>query len=486
MEDRDPCAEATGIVAMTDTKELLQKIAALRMRLNISAAPAPATSAQDPLRAVAEKVERGAAHNTLIEGSLRSAEATEPVLAPTLRLTARGARLLRRGREALMALRKIADDPAYQQAGTTDALAAWHHQATALIEVVLRTAQAFPPAVSAQLRLCEGLELALTEVDKRTILLCDGLAARKRESATIDEVAGYLRYLAVNQAVSLTPLQAIADGIIAEAKAAQPLRFLYASPADPARFAAAHGLTVAQVMARMLLDDADWQSGLQVAIIAALVHDVGMARVPADVLLTAGPLSNEQRRLIEKHTTVSETMLHKLWPGKGWPVEAARDHHERNDGTGYPLGRRDIQISAYAKMLAVCDVYAALCAPRPHRPAFDTRTALTETLLLAERDYLDKKWAERLLLLSFYPVGSVVELSDGVIGLVIGTNPGERGMTHPGQPIVQLVQDADGKPLAWPLVVDLLEQRDRSIVRSLNAEERAAVLGKHFPHLIFK
>lgn len=469
---------------MTDTKELLQRIAALRTRLNSGAEPAPAVSAAaDPLHAVAEKVQRGAMHNTLIESSLRSAEATEPAIAPTLRLTARGARLLRQGRDALQALRKIADDPAYQDAGANDTLTAWHQQATALIEVVLRMAQGFPAAVSAQLRLCEGLEILLTEVDRRTTLLCEGLSARKRTSAGIDELAGCLRQLAVNQAVSLTPLQGMADRIIAQARAAEPLRFLYAAPADPARFAAAHGLTAAQVMARVLLDDAEWQSGLQLAIIAALVHDIGMVRVPADVLLTAGPLSDDQRRLIEKHTTASTEMLHKLWPGGGWQVEAARDHHERNDGTGYPLGRRDIQVSDYAKLLAVCDVYAALCAPRPHRPAFDTRTALTETLLLAERDYLDKKWAERLLLLSFYPVGSVVELSDGMIGLIVGTHPGERGMTHPGQPIVQLVLDADRKPLAWPPLVDLLEQRERSIVRSLNAEERAAMLGKHFPHL---
>ncbi len=87
--------------------------------------------------------------------------------------------------------------------------------------------------------------------------------------------------------------------------------------------------------------------------------------------------------------------------------------------------------------------------------------------------------------MSFYPVGSVVELSDGMIALVVGTHTGERGITHPGQPIVELVQNADGKPLAWPLLVDLLEQRERSILRCLNAEERVAVLGKHFPQLVF-
>jgi HD-GYP domain-containing protein (c-di-GMP phosphodiesterase class II) len=472
-----------GIVAMTDTKELLQKIAALRMRLNTSAEPAPATSAEDPVRAVAEKVERGAVHNTLIESTLRSAEATEPALPPTLRLTARGARLLRKGREVLHALRQIADEPAYQEAEETDALGAWHHEATALIEVVLRTAQAFPPAVSGQLRLCDGLDVILAEAEERLARLTGKLDQRRRESARIDELADYLRALAVKNPVSLTPLQALDDVILEEARSGKPLRFFAAAPGDPARFAAAHSLTVAQVVARLLMDDEQWRAQLQLAVMAALVHDVGMTRVPAEILLTQGPLEDQQRRLIEKHTIVSEVMLGELWPGGGWHVEAARDHHERNDGTGYPLGRRDIQISAYAKLLAVCDVYAALCTPRPHRRAFDTRTALTETLLLAEREYLDKPWAERLLLLSFYPVGSVVELSDGAIGLVIGTHRGERGMTHPGQPIVQVALDAAAKPLAWPMVVDLLEQRDRSIVRCLNAEERATVLGKHFPHL---
>lgn len=467
---------------MSDTKELLARIAALRDRLNKSAEAAPAAAAAESLRAVAEKVQHGGVHNMLIESSLRFAEAGEPAPAAP-RLTARGQRLLRQGRDALQALRTIADDPTFQQIGTSGALADWHRQATALIEVVLRTAQSFPPGIATQLRLCEGLELLLAEVDRRAILLCDNLAARKRTDALIDELAGYLRQLAANQSVGLTPMQAMADRIIVAAKIQEPLRFLYAAPAEPARFAAAHGLSVAQVMARVLCHDAEWEAGLQLAIIAALVHDVGMARVPAEVLLKSGPLNADERRLIEKHTTVSETMLHKLWPGRGWPVEAARDHHERNDGTGYPQARRDIQISTYARLLAVCDVYAAMCAPRPHRPAFDTRTALTETLLLAERDYLDKKWAERLMQVSFFPVGSVVELNDGAIALVIGTHPGQTGITHPAQPIVQLLQDADGKPFAWPSVVDLLEQRERNILRSLNPADRLTALQGAFPRL---
>ncbi|HZZ81565.1 MAG TPA: hypothetical protein VFE62_23890, partial [Gemmataceae bacterium] len=288
---------------MTDTKELLQKIAALRLRLNSSSEPT--TPAPDPVRAVAEKVQRGTVHNTLIESSLRAAQASEPAaVAPSLRMTSRGMRLLKKGREILQALRKITDDSAYQEASDADVLGAWHHDATALIEVVLRTAQAFPSSVSAQLRLCDGLDVVIAEAEERLVRLTNKLGQRRQTATQIDVLADLLRSLALKKPIGLAALQAIADGILADATSNAPLRFLSASPNDPARFAAAHSLNVAQVLARLIVGDAQWLPQQQLAVIAALVHDVGMTRVPPEVLLSQGPLAPEQRRLIEKHTTI--------------------------------------------------------------------------------------------------------------------------------------------------------------------------------------
>src|SRR5581483_5024653 len=132
---------------------------------------------------------------------------------------------------------------------------------------------------------------------------------------------------AAGQPVSLDALQRPADELIAEARAGQPLRFLYAVPTDPSRFAAAHGLTTAQVVARVLQGDAEWQSQLAVAVMAALVHDVGMVRLPPEVLNHPGLLTDEQRRLIERHTTVGGPLAGLVFPGGGWPAEAATDHH---------------------------------------------------------------------------------------------------------------------------------------------------------------
>src|SRR5262245_19166604 len=178
---------------MMDTKLLLQKIAALRMRLDADAAQASTVALHDPTHAVEQKVQQGAVHNRLIESALKSAETPEAAPAQTpLRLSARGARLLRKGREALHSLRGVADDPMFQG----DSLEQMHREGVAMTEVVLRTVQAFPGSMSEQLRLCDGLEVILGEVSERIAQLDAGLRERRHVETRIDELAEILRWLA--------------------------------------------------------------------------------------------------------------------------------------------------------------------------------------------------------------------------------------------------------------------------------------------------
>jgi hypothetical protein len=483
---------------MSEAKSILQKIAALRERLvPVVAAPVvaapPGTPAAagdtpsvriDPAHAVEEKVRQGAWHNRLIDRTLRPhdpATGSPPAALPP-RLTASGARLLRKARDLLQALRELANEPAVE-AGLPDPLGALHAGTVGMIETVLRAVQAFPASASEQLPLCDGLEAVLDAVEDRVGALTAGLAHRRRETGHIDYLAEILRRLATEQPVDLPPLQALADTLVLEAQSGQPLRFLHAPAQDPARFASAHGLTVAQVLARLLLQGNDPQTPVQLAMMAALVHDVGMVCVPADILAKPGPLTDDERRLVERHAVAGGTMVASLWPGGGWPVDAVTDHHERPDGTGYPAGRKNLQVADLVRLIAVCDVYSALCCPRPHRPALDTRTALTETLLLAERDALDRQQAERLLLLSFFPPGSVVELTDGAQAIVLAVHPGQPGLTNPSRPIVLLVSETHAQPLALPRVVDLVEEKGRSVLRALDCAERRRLLGRRFPEL---
>jgi HD-GYP domain-containing protein (c-di-GMP phosphodiesterase class II) len=227
--------------------------------------------------------------------------------------------------------------------------------------------------------------------------------------------------------------------------------------------------------------DPDLRGRAREAVVAALVHDAGMLAVPVAILNQHGPLDAEQRRLLEGHSRLGANLAARLLPSGSWLAEAAGGHHERLDGTGYPAGLRELQLAPLTRLLAVCDVYAALCSPRAHRPARETRTALTDTLLLAEQGTLDRRHAERLLHLSFYPVGTAVELVDGAIGVVVATHTDWSDLSTPARPVVAVLRDGRGKFLPAPHYLDLARCPHRSIVRSLPAAERRELLGRHAP-----
>jgi HD-GYP domain-containing protein (c-di-GMP phosphodiesterase class II) len=484
---------------MSEAQILLEKIAALRQQLQQvqSAEGGPPVAARSEEAEEASRVWRlerhvtaGAQHNGLLDGALRQlpgAAPSAPEAVPLPRqLTGRARRLLEQGRELLGRLRVLAEyfdhtQPADDEA---DPLASLYHETAAMAETGLRVVQAFPDAPSAQLRLCDGLGPILGVIAERIATLTAAVAQRRQEAERVQKLADLLSGLYAGQPLTIQPFLSLAEELLAEARAGAPIRFLAAGPEEPARFVACHSLTVAQVVARVQRYDAELRSRSTEAVLAALVHDVGMLGVAPETLAQAEPLSDEQRRVIERHVAVGAELAGRLLPSPDWLVEAVAGHHERLDGTGYPGGLRESQLSALTRLLAVCDVYAALCSPRPHRPALDTRTALADTLVLAEQGLLDRAQAERLLQLSFYPVGSAVELADGALAVVIATPMSRRDWTTPARPVVAVLADADGQLLPAPQTVDLAQCESRSIVRALPPAERRQLLGKRYPELI--
>jgi HD domain len=481
---------------MSETQTLLGKIAALRQRLEQaqglvheagSAAAALAGDDGARLEVLQHRTAAGAEHDALVDASLRQlgdADNAPPKVFPR-QLTARARRVIERGRELLARLRPLADDlePEAQspQHPAADPLGRLYRETAAMTDSTLRMVQAFPDAPSAQLKLCEGLEAILNVVAHRVGMLTEALAQRRQWTERINTLGGLLTALANGEPGGIRPFTALAEGLVAEAADGRPLRFLSSPPQDPARFVACHALTAAQVMSRLVRHDPELRPRTLEAVLAALVHDVGMLRVPTEVLTQPGPLDDVGRRAVEAHARIGADLVKRLLPDAAWLTEAVAAHHERLDGTGYPSGLREVQVSSLSRLLAVCDTYAALCCPRPHRPARETRTALTDTLLLAESGALDRGHAERLLQLSFYPVGSAVELADGSVGVVVATHLGRRDLTTPSRPVVALLTDAQGQPLPTLLHVDLAECESRSIVRSLSPSERRELLGVHHP-----
>jgi HD-GYP domain-containing protein (c-di-GMP phosphodiesterase class II) len=472
---------------MKDTQELLSKIAALRQQLEQARGTGPARGTGRLWR-LEGQVAAGARHSHLLDGALRQLPAT-PDEAPTLprQLTARAHRLLLRGRDLLDQLRRMADEP-HLAPESADPLAVHYRETAAMADVALRLVQAFPDAPSAQLRLCEGLDVVFGAVAERLAHLQAALARHRQETDRVEVLADFLTGLHAGKLFDVQPFVLLAEDVLAEAHQGAPLRFFdsplaagqSATPKAVARAVAAHSLTVAQVLARLARHDPDLRGRLVELVLAALLHDAGLLAVRAEVLARQGPFDDDQRRAVEGHARRGAELAGRILPGATWLAEAAEGHHERLDGTGYPDGLRDAQLAPLTRLLAVCDVYAALCAARPHRRAFDPRTALTDTLLLAERGALDRHCAERLLQLSFYPVGSAVELADGAVGVVVATHTGPRDLSTPARPVLALVTDADGRLLPAPHYVDLAQCESRRVVRTLPTAERRAVLGARY------
>ena len=124
---------------------------------------------------------------------------------------------------------------------------------------------------------------------------------------------------------------------------------------------------------------------------AASMHDIGKIAIPDRVLLKRGPLEPDEWELMKSHTIVGAEML----AGSSSPVVQmgeviARAHHEKWDGSGYPLGLREEEIPLVARICAVCDVFDALVSDRPYKAAWPVEDALDELQRLADR-HLDPR-----------------------------------------------------------------------------------------------
>jgi HD-GYP domain-containing protein (c-di-GMP phosphodiesterase class II) len=471
---------------MSDTQLLLGRIATLRKRLDQSVVPVDSPA---KLAEVVRQASEGAAHDAAVDAAVRPATAgidAEAAARPR-QLTARARRVLERGRELLGRLRSLADafPFAVGEDGSSDGavldrndpLAVLYRETAAMTDSSLRMVALFPDTATAQMQLCEGVEAILSVVTRRTHALYAGVERHRAEAGRVTRLAELLSDLEAGRPVGLDSFEAMASEILTDTEECVPLRFLDADPARPEHSVSRHSLTVARVVARLARHDPELPVRPLDAVLAALLHDVGMLRVPPALLHQAGLLDDSGRRTIEFHCRAGAEIVTALAPDERWLADVALTHHERHDGTGYPDGLREPQLTPLARLVAVCDVYAALCAVRPYRAARDPRTALADTLLMAEQGKLDGQHAERLLQLSFYPTGAAVELADGSIGVVVAAPSG----ADPSRPVVALLLDGRGEPLPLPRHLDLARCDSHSIVRALPSAERRAVVGRAFP-----
>ncbi|MGY0503847.1 HD-GYP domain-containing protein [Luteimonas sp. e5] len=158
----------------------------------------------------------------------------------------------------------------------------------------------------------------------------------------------------------------------------------------------------------------------------ALLLDIGMGAVPPEILNQAGPLDELGQTFVERHVREGLDRLRESGIDDPLVVEMMAGHHERFDGSGYPAGKRGDQIPLSARIAALVDSFDALISDRPYRKALSRAQALQE--LVASRDSAhDGALVEEFVrCFGVYPVGTLVELNTGEVGVVMAQNPEQR------------------------------------------------------------
>ncbi|GEL77871.1 HD-GYP domain-containing protein [Tenuibacillus multivorans] len=169
--------------------------------------------------------------------------------------------------------------------------------------------------------------------------------------------------------------------------------------------------------------------------IGAMLHDIGKIKVPKSIINKPDQLSDIEFDVVKEHTTYGYEMLKKFSNIPSIVAFCAYQHHERLDGSGYPLGLKEANIHEYAKIMAVSDVFDAVTSNRVYRNAFLPHEGL-EILYSGSDSLFSKKYIELFRKhVSIYPNGSYVELNDGRRGIIA------KQSKIPDRPIIRILEE---------------------------------------------
>lgn len=204
----------------------------------------------------------------------------------------------------------------------------------------------------------------------------------------------------------------------------------------------------------------------------AMLHDVGKTRVPEEIVMKPGPLTDEEMAEVRKHCQHGKEILMATKSVLSGAAEVAHAHHERVDGTGYPRGLEADKIPCMAKIVAIAEAYDCMTSRQVYREAISPSQALQE-LYAARGKQFDEDYVVKFIdSIGIFPPGSVIEMVNGEVAIVLANT------TDKLRPRCILILDAIKEP-ALQRIVDLsqMEADDKGTVYQIKTTHKDGAFG---------
>ena len=220
-----------------------------------------------------------------------------------------------------------------------------------------------------------------------------------------------------------------------------------------------HSLNVTMLSLMMARDIKLPQEAVQALGMGALFHDLGRQEIPNRILMKTEPLTQAEKNYFELHCQYGVELAERLNFPHG-TLDIIAEHHELYDGSGYPQKKKGEAINLLARIVAIANHYDELCNPLNLATALTPHEALA-TMFARLRAKFDPKFLQIFVrCLGVYPPGTIVQLSNGLIGMVATINT-----ARPMKPMV-VVYDAQ-VPKEEAILVDMDSEGEVNIAKAI-------------------
>ena len=190
-----------------------------------------------------------------------------------------------------------------------------------------------------------------------------------------------------------------------------------------------HSVSVSGLMVNFARSEGMNDDQIKEIALGGVLHDIGKMMVPDDILNKPGKLTDDEFVTMKSHVDHSRELLDKIPGMTPSVIDVVLQHHERADGTGYPGKLKGDEISVVGSMSAIVDVYDALTSVRIYKDAWEPTNTLKKMVEWSDNHFNKKLLSHFIRCLGIYPVGTMVEMKSGRVGVVLEQS--EKEITKP-------------------------------------------------------